>query len=70
MFQNTNWELIVLLKLDDRFITVGFIELLSFLHQRLLFNNIYYFKSVLAHLLASIQIKNSIGLVLASLTED
>ena len=50
MFQDAYRNPIVVVELDEGFFTVGFVELLSFVHQRLLFNNIYYFQNKLAHL--------------------
>lgn len=50
MFQYAYMNPVVVVELDEGFFAVGFVELLSFVHQRLLFNNIYYFQNKLAHL--------------------
>jgi hypothetical protein len=46
MFKHTYLNFVVFLKLDDGFLAVGLVELLSFVHQRLLFNNIYYYQAI------------------------
>jgi hypothetical protein len=43
--ENANLDSIVLGEFDEGLVRVGIVELLSFVHQRLYFNNIYYFIS-------------------------